>query len=107
MAFRVVWPGRFGEESSQLIEGIEGARLIADALTSYLKIVHVVDAVTNEIVYSRRHGPETRLRSVAHRLWTQGSSVFKLTHHPRSVQPRGSSALNSGFPQLLSRSSHH
>ncbi len=107
MAFRVVWPGRFGEESSQSMDGLEGARLIADALTSYLKIVYVIDADTNEIVYSRRHESETRLRAVAHRLWTQGSFLFNLTHRPRPVQSRESSAINSSLPQLLSRSGHH
>lgn len=104
MAFRVVWPGRSGEDSSQLIDGLEGARLIADALTSYLKIVYVIDAETNEIAYSRRHDPETRLRSIARRMWTQGSVLVKLTHRPHSVQSRKSSAVNSGFPHLLSLS---
>ncbi len=107
MAFRVVWPGRFGEDSSQLMDGLEGARLIADALTSYLKIVYVIDAETNEIVYSRRHDSETRLRAAAHRIWTQRSLLVKLTHRPRSVQSRKSSAVNSGFPHLLSLSGRH
>ncbi len=134
MAFRVCWPGRFGEESSELIDGLECARLIADGRASYLKTVYVIDEgtneivyawskpraswplaqsipwarkETNEIVYTRRHDAETRLRSVARRLWTQGSSLVKLIHRPRSVQPRKSSAVNSGFPHPLSLSSRH
>lgn len=85
MAFRVVWPDRSGDESSQLIVGLGEARLIADAFTSYLRIVYVVDAETNEIVYSRRHARETRLRSISDRLWLRRSFLQKLTHHPRSA----------------------
>jgi hypothetical protein len=133
MAFRACWPGKSGEESSELVDGLEGARLVADALASYLKTVYVIDEETNEIVYerskprpswplaqsipwarkeneivySRRHEPETRLRSVARRLWTQGSLLAKLIHRPRSVQPRKSSSVASGFPRLLSLSSRH
>ena len=53
MSFRVVWPGRFGEESSQVIDELEPARLFADSLASRKKVVaHVVDAGSNETVYS-------------------------------------------------------
>ena len=84
MAFRVVWPSRVGEERSQSIEGFEAARLIADALNSYLKVVHVIDAETKEIVYSRRRTPETRFRSVLHRLRMRGSFLHKLNYHTHS-----------------------
>jgi hypothetical protein len=133
MAFRVCWPGRFGEESSELIDGLECARLITDGRARYLKTVYVIDEGTNEIVYawstprpclsrvsrpwarketneiiySRRHDSETGLRAVAQRFWAKGSSLVKLTHRPRSVQPRKSSAVNSGFPRLLSLSGRH
>jgi hypothetical protein len=80
MAFRVVWPGKFGEESSELVDELAGARLIADALASYQPIVYVVDAETRKRAYSRRHKPETKLHSVARRLWTQNSFFYKLTH---------------------------
>jgi hypothetical protein len=134
MAFRVCWPGRFGEESSELINGLECARLIADGRARYLKTVYVIDEETNEIVYawskpraswpleksipwarreaneiaySRRHDSQTRLRAVAQWLWTQGSLLVTLIHRPRSVQPRKSSAVDPGFPRLLSLSSRH
>ena len=134
MAFRVCWPGRFGEESSELIDGLECARLIADGRASYLKTVYVIDEGTNEIVYawskprassplvqpipwarketneivcSRRHDSQTRLRAVAQRLWAKGSSLVTLIHRPRSVQPRKSPAVSSGFPRLLSLSGRH
>ena len=134
MAFRACWPGKSGEESSELVDGLEGARLVADALASYLKTVYVIDEETNEIVYarskprpswplaqsipwarketneivySRRHEPKTRLRSVARRLWTQGSLLVKLIHRAPSVQPRKSSSVTSGFPRLLSLSGRH
>ena len=80
MAYQVVWPGKFGEERSELVDELAGARLIADALASYQPIVYVIDAETSKRAYSRRHNPETRLHSVARRLWTQKSFFFKLTH---------------------------
>ncbi len=80
MAFRVVWPGKLGEESSALVDELAGARLIADALASYQPTVYVIDAETSKRAYSRHHKPETGLHSVARRLWTQKSFLFKLTH---------------------------
>lgn len=80
MAFRVVWPGKLGEQSSELVDELAGARLIAYALVSYQPIVYVIDAETSQRVYSRRHKPGTRLHSVARRLWTQKSFFLKLTH---------------------------
>ena len=80
MAFRVVWPGKFGEESSELVDELAGARLIADALASYQPIIYVIDAETSKRAYSRRHKRETGLHSFARRLWAQKSFFFKLTH---------------------------
>ena len=58
MGFRVVWRGKFGQESSQLIDELARARLVADSLASRNSrrtIVHVIDAKTNKIVYSTFH----------------------------------------------------
>ena len=61
MSFRVVWHGRFGEESSQLIDDLERARLIADWLASRKKtVVYVVDVEANKTVYSVSHRPAER-----------------------------------------------
>ena len=79
MAYQVVWPGKFREEHSELVDELAGARLIADALASYRPIVYVIDAETGEKAYSRRHKPETMLHSVARKLWTQNSFLSKLT----------------------------
>ena len=80
MAFRVVWPGKFGEERSGLVDELAVARLVADALASYRPIVYVIDAETGGKVYSTRHQPETMLHSVARNLWTQNSFFSKLIH---------------------------
>ena len=80
MAFQVVWRGRLGEQRSELIDELAGARLIADALASYQPIVFVIDAETNKRAYSRRHEPETTLHSVARRVWAQTSIFSKLAH---------------------------
>lgn len=52
MAFRIVWPGKFGKEGSQLIDELERARIIADALALHMKEkVYVINAATRRVVY--------------------------------------------------------
>ena len=85
MAFQVVWRGKLGEQRSELIDELAGARLIADALASYQPIVFVIDAVTSKRAYSRCHKPETALHSFGHKLRIRGSFLHKLTHHAQSV----------------------
>ena len=52
MSFRIVWYGRFGKETSQLIEELARARIIADALASRTKLsVYIIDESTKDIVY--------------------------------------------------------
>ncbi len=59
MSYRIVWHGRFGEESSQLIDRLERARFIADALASRKKmVVYVIDAEAKTVVYSTAQRPE-------------------------------------------------
>jgi hypothetical protein len=60
MAFRIVWPGRFGKESSQLIDELERARIIADSLASRKKEkVYVIDAANRRVVYLTPKKSET------------------------------------------------
>ncbi len=98
MAFRVVWPGKLGEESSALVDELAGARLIADALASYQPTVYVIDAETSKRAYSRHHKPETGLHSVARRLWTQKSFLFELT--TRLTAPRKHVTSSPAGPTL-------
>jgi len=67
MPFRVVWRDELGEQGSTVIDEFAGARLIADALSSCLAIVHIIDATTSKSVYSRRHKRETTLHPVVRR----------------------------------------
>lgn len=61
MSFRVVWYGRFGEESSQLIDELDRARLIADFLAPRMnKTIHVVDTKSHNTVYSASPTEEAR-----------------------------------------------
>ncbi len=61
MSFRIVWHGRFGKESSQLIDELERARFIASALALRKKmVVYVVNVATGQTVYSAFHEPEKR-----------------------------------------------
>jgi hypothetical protein len=85
MAFRVIWPGKFGEQGSELVDSFEAARLLADALASYEPIVYVIDAETSKRAYSRRHKPEATLHSAGHKFWIRGSFLQKLIHRARSV----------------------
>ncbi len=60
MTFRIVWPGKFGKESSQLIDELERARIIADSLASRKKEnVYVIDAATRRVVYLTPKKSET------------------------------------------------
>lgn len=53
MAFRVVWSRKLGNESSQLIEELERAWIIADSFAGRRKEnVHFIDAATGWVVYS-------------------------------------------------------
>ena len=59
MSYRIVWHGRLGEESSQLIDELERARIIADSLAARKKtIVSVIDAATRNVVYSTAQRPQ-------------------------------------------------
>ena len=61
MGFRVVWRGRFGDESSQLIDELERARVIADSLAlRYKTLVYVIDAVTERLAYLASGMGQTR-----------------------------------------------
>ncbi len=89
MAFRVVCPGPLGEESSQAIEDLEGARLIADALASYMDTVCVINTETNKTVYSRRRKAETRPHEGGDRLSARRPFfVKKLTDYLHFVWSR-------------------
>ena len=59
MAYRIVWPGKCGGESSELVDGLEVARLVADALASYQPTVRIIDATTSQSIYFRHHKPDT------------------------------------------------
>lgn len=50
MGFRIIWRGRFGDVSSQLIEELERARVIAGSLAlRYKTFVYVIGAVTERV----------------------------------------------------------
>jgi hypothetical protein len=60
MAFRIVWPSKFGKETSQLIDELERARIIADALALHMtEEVYVIDAATGRVVYLTPKESET------------------------------------------------
>ena len=60
VAFRVVCSGKLGNESSQLIEELERASIIADSLAGRRKEnVHVIDAATGWVVYSMFQDSDT------------------------------------------------
>jgi hypothetical protein len=60
MSFRIVWPGKFGKQTSQLIDQLERACLIADALALHMKQqVRVIDAATGRVVFVTPKGPAT------------------------------------------------
>ncbi len=108
MAFRVVCPGPLGEVTSLVIEDLEGARLIADALASYMDTVCVIDTETNKTVYSRRRKAETSAHEVGGRLSARRPFFFnKLTDHIRFVWSLRPSAIKLNFSRLHSRLGRH
>jgi hypothetical protein len=107
MAYRVKYRGPFGDEASEIIDELEGARLVADALVSYQETVCVIDTETNKTVYSRRQNVETRPDQVADRLSSRRPLFKKLTDYLHLVWSRRSFSLNLGFPRLHSTPDRH